>query len=47
MPKNSDWDKPFQEFLTEAYRTSPSYRKIIAEHLGRNALQLLDAVVQE
>ncbi|WMN12409.1 transporter substrate-binding domain-containing protein [Marivirga salinae] len=47
MPKNSDWDKPFQEFLTESYRTSPSYRKIIANHLGRNALQLLDAVVQE
>jgi putative glutamine transport system substrate-binding protein len=47
MPKNSDWDKPFQEFLTESYRNSPSYRKIIAKHLGRNALQLLDAVVQE
>jgi putative glutamine transport system substrate-binding protein len=47
MPKDSDWDKPFQEFLTESYRTSPSYRKIIAKHLGRNALQLLDAVVQE
>ncbi|SMG21010.1 ABC-type amino acid transport substrate-binding protein [Marivirga sericea] len=47
MPKNSDWDKPFQEFLTESYRDSPSYRKIIAKHLGRNALQLLDAVVQE
>lgn len=47
MPKNSDWDKPFQEFLTESYRTSASYRKIIAKHLGRNALQLLDAVVEE
>lgn len=47
MPKNSDWVKPFNEFLTESYRNSPSYRKIIAEHLGRNALQLLDAVVQE
>ncbi|WP_375579918.1 transporter substrate-binding domain-containing protein [Marivirga tractuosa] len=47
MPKNSDWAQPFQEFLTESYRTSPSYRKIIAKHLGRNALQLLDAVVQE
>ncbi|MGM0579358.1 MAG: substrate-binding periplasmic protein [Bacteroidota bacterium] len=47
MPKDSDWAQPFQEFLTESYRTSPSYRKIIAKHLGRNALQLLDAVVQE
>lgn len=44
MPKNSDWAKPFAEFLTEEYRTSPSYRKIIAKHLGPNALQLLDAV---
>jgi len=47
MPKDSDWGQPFQEFLTESYRDSPSYRKIIAKHLGRNALQLLDAVVQE
>lgn len=47
MPKDSDWDKPFQEFLTESYRTSASYRKIIAKHLGRNALQLLDAVAAD
>ncbi len=46
MPKNSDWVKPFNEFLTEAYETSPSYRKIIAQHLGPNALKLLDAVAQ-
>ena len=44
MPKNSDWDKPFAEFLTEAYKSSSSYRKIIAEQLGPNALKLLDAV---
>lgn len=44
MPKNSDWVKPFNEFLTDEYRTSASYRKIIANHLGPNALQLLDAV---
>ena len=44
MPKNSDWVQPFNEFLTEEYRTSPSYRKIIAKHLGPNALRLLDSV---
>lgn len=47
MPKNSDWVKPFNEFLTEAYQTSSSYRKIIAQHLGPNALKLLDAVAQK
>ncbi|HET8861163.1 ABC transporter substrate-binding protein [Marivirga sp.] len=47
MPKNSDWDKPFKEFLTENYRNSPSYRKIIAKHLGPNALRLLDSVAEE
>ncbi len=46
MPKNSDWVKPFNEFLTEAYETSSSYRKIIVQHLGPNALKLLDAVSQ-
>jgi len=44
MPKDSDWGKPFAEFLTEEYRNSPSYRKIIAKHLGPNALRLLDSV---
>lgn len=44
MPADSDWEKPFAEFLTEAYKTSASYRKIIAEQLGPNALKLLDAV---
>jgi putative glutamine transport system substrate-binding protein len=47
MPKNSDWVKPFNEFLTEAYETSSSYRKIIVQHLGPNALKLLDAVAQK
>lgn len=46
MPKNSDWVKPFNEFLNEAYETSSSYRKIIVQHLGPNALKLLDAVAQ-
>lgn len=46
MPKNSDWVKPFNEFLTESYRDSPSYRKIIAKHLGPNALRLLDSVAE-
>lgn len=44
MPKDSDWNKPFNEFLTEEYQNSSSYRKIIVMHLGPNALQLLDAV---
>jgi len=46
MPKNTDWMKPFNEFLTESYRNSPSYRKIIAKHLGPNALRLLDSVAE-
>ncbi|MFQ3212515.1 MAG: ABC-type amino acid transport substrate-binding protein [Marivirga sp.] len=44
MPSNSDWEKPFAEFLTEAYKSSASYRKIIVANLGPNALKLLDAV---
>ncbi|GAA5040532.1 hypothetical protein GCM10011506_41180 [Marivirga lumbricoides] len=44
MPKNSDWVEPFNEFLNEDYQTGSNYRKIIATHLGPNALQLLDAI---
>lgn len=44
MPLNSDWSPVWQEYLTMQFRTSSSYRKIIAEHLGASALKLLDTM---
>jgi ABC-type amino acid transport substrate-binding protein len=34
MNKKSDWAPIWQEFLTDAYRKSPAYKKIIADNLG-------------
>jgi membrane-bound lytic murein transglycosylase MltF len=34
MAKNSDWEPLWREFLTDEYRKSPRYRKIISENLG-------------
>ena len=34
MNKKSDWSPVWQEFLTDAYRKSPAYKKIIADNLG-------------
>lgn len=34
MAKGSDWDKPWQEFLTPEYRKSLRYKQIISKHLG-------------
>lgn len=34
MGKGSDWEGVWREFLTDAYRKSPGYRKIIADNLG-------------
>lgn len=34
MGKGSDWEAVWKEFLTDTYRKSPGYRKIIADNLG-------------
>jgi ABC-type amino acid transport substrate-binding protein len=41
MNKQSDWDKPWNEFLTIEYRKSVRYRKIIVDNLGANFLSML------
>lgn len=44
MPKGSDWAPLMEKFLKSGFVGSTEYRKIIATHLGNNALRLLDAV---
>lgn len=34
MGKKSDWEPVWREFLTDDYRQSPRYKKIISENLG-------------
>lgn len=34
MSKTSDWEPLWREFLTDEYRQSPRYKKIISENLG-------------
>jgi ABC-type amino acid transport substrate-binding protein len=41
MNKQSDWDKPWNEFLTIEYRKSVRYRKIIVDNLGANFLSMV------
>lgn len=41
MNKKSDWGPVWQEFLTDAYRKSPAYRKIIADNLGLAYLSMI------
>jgi ABC-type amino acid transport substrate-binding protein len=41
MSKQSDWDAPWKEFLTEDYRKSVRYKEIIAENLGSSFLSLV------
>ncbi|MCU0384122.1 MAG: transporter substrate-binding domain-containing protein [Cyclobacteriaceae bacterium] len=41
MSKQSDWDKPWNEFLTIEYRKSVRYRKIIVDNLGANFLNMI------
>jgi ABC-type amino acid transport substrate-binding protein len=41
MSKQSDWDGPWKEFLTEDYRKSVRYKEIIAENLGSSFLSLV------
>ncbi|MEO7992020.1 MAG: transporter substrate-binding domain-containing protein [Chryseolinea sp.] len=41
MAKQTDWDQPWNEFMTKEYRSSVRYRKIIVENLGPSFLALL------
>jgi len=41
MSKQSDWDGPWKEFLTDDYRKSVRYKEIIAENLGSSFLSLV------
>jgi putative glutamine transport system substrate-binding protein len=48
MPKNSDWDIIFNEFLNAdgGYTNSQSYKKILSDHLGKQVLNELDSMKQ-
>jgi ABC-type amino acid transport substrate-binding protein len=41
MSKHTDWDVPLKEFLTQDYRNSIGYRKIITENLGATFMSLV------
>jgi putative glutamine transport system substrate-binding protein len=41
MPKQSDWDEPWKEFLTDEYRKSPQYRKKVSDNMGMAFLSVL------
>jgi ABC-type amino acid transport substrate-binding protein len=41
MAKQTDWDIPWNEFLTADYRKGVRYRKIIVDNLGANFLGIL------
>lgn len=41
MPKKSDWDIPWNAFLTDAYLSSPEYRKSISSNLGSALLDFV------
>lgn len=41
MSKQTDWDAVWNEFLTEDYRKSVEYKKIIANNLGSTFLNLI------
>lgn len=41
MPKQSDWEAPFKEFLTADYRNSARYRQIISENISSTFLSLV------
>ncbi len=43
MPKSNDWAPILKEFFDTGFIDGPVYRKIIARHLGPNALKLLDS----
>lgn len=41
MAKQTDWDQPWNEFMTMDYKRSVRYRKIIVDNLGANFLAIL------
>jgi len=41
MAKQSDWDEPWNAFLTASYRKSTRYRKIIVDNLGATFLGIV------
>jgi hypothetical protein len=41
MSQQSDWDVLWKEFLTEEYKTSVRYRKLIVDNLGANFLSVV------
>ena len=41
MAKQTDWDQPWNEFMTMDYKKSVRYRKIIVDNLGANFLAIL------
>lgn len=46
MPKTSDWDIIFNEFLSAngGYTKSVQYRKVLSENLGKQVLNLIDSM---
>ena len=42
MPKSNDWKPLMDSFFNSGFIGGPVYRKIIARHLGENALKMLD-----
>lgn len=46
MPKSSDWDGIFNEFLAAngGYTKSVQYRKVLSENLGKQVLNLIDSM---
>jgi ABC-type amino acid transport substrate-binding protein len=41
MSKQSDWEEPWNAFLTENYRKSSRYRKIVVDNLGATFLGIV------
>lgn len=41
MAKQTDWDQPWNEFMTMDYKKGVRYRKIIVDNLGANFLGIL------
>lgn len=48
MPKNSDWTPIFDEFMAAdgGFTKSDTYRKILADNLGKHASKLMDAITK-
>ncbi|MEM7550479.1 MAG: transporter substrate-binding domain-containing protein [Bacteroidota bacterium] len=44
MPRSNDWAPVLSDFFNSGFIGSTEYKKIIAKHLGNNALQLLGGI---